>query len=912
MKTYLKYNVVLRKTYVLLFAGILILGFNQKSIAQLVYIPDPTFRTFIVNNIDPAAIIGDSLDPLNVNVLAADSINFDGTIGIVDLTGIDAFSNLVYLESGLSSSINNLPALPANLNYLGMHSLITALPALPGSLQFLLVDQNSLLQCLPLLPDGLQQLAAINTQVTCLPNIPVNGVFTSDIGTNVCFNILPGLSQPALDFCICNGEVVVIADAGVPYDYVWSNGFSDLGNSSGVSFINNACSGIQYSAIITPSVGGCISYFAGGSPGGPGEINASVNTVNVSCNGVADGSACISVNGGVGPYAYQWSTSSSASCINSLSSGSYFVIVTDAFGCSSTANFSINQPQVLNINSASVTNATCFGLANGSICLAVSGGTQPYSYDFGSGSTAANCVNNLLAGNYLVTVTDAMACTRAINVTVTEPSQLNTGLGPDQSICLGNSTLLCTNVFGGTAPYNLLWSTGNTTPCITVNSIGIYSVTVTDVNGCTAQNVASISIWPLPSVLLDSIEHVNCFSASTGGIFISTTGSSPFTYQWSTTATTQDLTNISAGNYTVTVTDLNGCFNASTFTLGCDSVWPGDANYDGIANNNDMLAIGIGFGNNGPVRPAASNFWLGQAADDWTGSLASGSNYKHIDCNGDGTINSDDTTAIVLNYGLTHPFRLMPTPAGINDPPLYFDLPVDTIGTSQQLSVPLIFGTSNIPADNIYGLAFTVNYDTALVKVDSIRIDFNNSWMGIFGNDLLFIQHNNPFQGQLNVGATRTNHSNISGFGEIARVTVVTVDNVSGRLTTTSVLDTLILSLSEVKVINNLEDLITINLLADSLIIQDTTLTVNEILSLDKIKIYPNPVNEKMFVEIVPGLYPTGIFITNIIGEKISVSYTLKNNIIEIKNLKNFSNGLYFLNIESTKGRIVKRFSLIN
>lgn len=800
----------IRKTVVTL-SLLVISVFNGK--AQFVSIPDANFVLYLQANF-AAAMNGNQMDTSNTDVINATSVDCGG-LNIADITGIQYFDNLTTLNCSLNS-LSSLPILP---------SILTSLNC-----------SNNTISCLPFLPPTLQTITATGNSITCLPNLP-NGTLVSDIGTDVCYSILPGLSQPALDFCVCNGEVIVTTVGG-PYDYVWSNGYNDLGNSQELSILMNACSGIQYSATITPTGGGCTAYFAGGSPGGPDSILISVNTVNTSCSGFADGSACLSVAGGVPPYSYQWSTSVTTSCVTNLASGVYSVVVTDANGCTGTSAFVINDPQSLIITGA-----------------------------------------------------------------------------PDQSVCAGTTVQLCANAFGGTPPYNYLWSTNSTGSCIPggVSFSGVYMVTVTDVNGCSAMDATTITVLPLPFAGLDSIQHVDCFAANTGGIFISASGSAPFTYLWSPGgATTEDLTNISAGTYTVTVTDVTGCSTQNSFTLGCDSVWPGDANYDGIANNNDLLSIGIGFGNTGTVRVGASNSWTAQAAADWAGSLASGTNYKHVDCNGDGVINSDDTTAIVLNYGLAHPFRLMPATAGLNDPPLYFDLPVDTVGTNQLLQVPLLFGTSAIPADNIYGLAFTVNYDTSLVKADSVRIDFDNSWLGALGTDLIFIQHNNAADGKLNVGVTRTDHNNISGFGEIARVTVVTIDNVSGRIMTPGIIDTLTFSLSDVTVINNQEDVVAVNVSDGSLIIQDTTLSVSDLFSPGKIKIYPNPVNEKMFIEIPPGLPVDGISVTNVIGEKMSMAYIVKNNVVEIKHLKNYDNGIYFLNLESAKGRIVKRFSIIH
>ncbi|MEO5569614.1 MAG: T9SS type A sorting domain-containing protein, partial [Bacteroidia bacterium] len=224
---------------------------------------------------------------------------------------------------------------------------------------------------------------------------------------------------------------------------------------------------------------------------------------------------------------------------------------------------------------------------------------------------------------------------------------------------------------------------------------------------------------------------------------------------------------------------------------------------------------------------------------------------------------------------------------------------------------PLLFGTAAVPADSIYGLAFTVNYDTALVKADSVLINFSTSWIGIIGTDMIAIQHNDPVNGQLHVGMTRIDHNNISGFGEIAKISVVTVDNVSGRIASMSVFDTLTFSLSDVTVIDKDENTRNVNLSSGSIIVQDSTTGIYEFLSPDKIKIYPNPVKDKLFVENYSGISINEISITNIVGEKMETQSLVKRNSVEIKNLKNFSNGIYFIQIKTSEGTVVKKFSVI-
>ncbi|HKR06626.1 MAG TPA: hypothetical protein VJY62_18475, partial [Bacteroidia bacterium] len=497
------------------------------------------------------------------------------------------------------------------------------------------------------------------------------------------------------------------------------------------------------------------------------------------------------------------------------------------------------------------TNISCFNGNDGLLCASVLGGATPYSYLWSNTSTT-QCITNLFPGIYSVTVTDSNNCVISISGIVTQPALLNDSIVVTDATCGVSNGNIIVYAYGGTGPYSYQWSNGISTQSITNLSPGIYTVTITDANACIKTDQATVNNIGGPVIVIDSVQNVSCFGGNNGAIYISVSGGTiPYSYIWSNFNTTQDLQNIPAGTYTITVTDANICMAIASITLSCDSVWPGDANYDGVANNLDLLPIGLAYGSTGTIRPGATNNWTGQPANDWGQSIPSGTDYKHVDCNGDGIINDADSVAIIQNYGQTHPFKLLPTVQNLLDPTLYFDIVVDTAGTSQQIDVPLMFGTSTIPADSIYGLAFTVNYDTALVRADSVNIDFTTSWIGTIGTDMITLQHNDPLNGQLHVGMTRTDHNNISGFGQIAKITVVTVDNVSGRMASVpSLFDTLTFTLSDVTIIDKDENIRNVTIGGDTLIIQDSTTTVHEILFSEKVKVYPNPAKDKLFVEI--------------------------------------------------------------
>jgi hypothetical protein len=167
------------------------------------------------------------------------------------------------------------------------------------------------------------------------------------------------------------------------------------------------------------------------------------------------------------------------------------VTVTDANGCTANAAATVTEPAAALAASAVATDVLCFGAATGTVDLTVTGGTGPYSYLWSNGATTED-LTGLVAGSYSVTVTDANGCTANAAATVTEPAQL-VATESHTPTCLGTPDgAIDLTVAGGTAPYSYLWSNGATTEDLTGLVAGLYSVTVTDANGCIANAAATI------------------------------------------------------------------------------------------------------------------------------------------------------------------------------------------------------------------------------------------------------------------------------------------------------------------------------------------------------------------------------------------------------------------------------------
>jgi hypothetical protein len=214
------------------------------------------------------------------------------------------------------------------------------------------------------------------------------------------------------------------------------------------------------------------------------------------------------------------------------------------------------------------TNVTCYGLNNGSATAVASGGTAPYTYLWSNGANTP-AIANLAPGTYSVTATDASQNTAVGSVQITQPNQLGVSVTGTNQICDiapdGTATAFPGN---GTPPYNYLWNNGGTTPQITGLAAGTYTVTVTDANACTASGSYLVEYWPEGIWLMDSTVDVTCFGFNNGFSHIGAmSGTPPYTYLWSTGATTEDVYNLAPGDYSVTVTDANDCYNIWNVTV---------------------------------------------------------------------------------------------------------------------------------------------------------------------------------------------------------------------------------------------------------------------------------------------------------------------------------------------------------
>jgi gliding motility-associated-like protein len=343
---------------------------------------------------------------------------------------------------------------------------------------------------------------------------------------------------------------LTVTGGTAPYTYAWSNNTTQEDPS-------NLAAG-AYTVTVTDA-NGCTATTTV-TITQPSNLTSSYTQVNVGCFGNGTGSIDLTVSGGVGPYTYAWSNNATQEDLQNIPSGVYTVVATDANGCTTTQTVTITQPQAPLALSTTQVNVLCFGNSTGSVNLTVTGGTAPYTYLWSNNGTAED-PTGMAAGAYTVTVTDANGCTAQTSVTITQP-QAGLALSTTQVnvLCFGNSTgSINLTATGGTAPYTYAWSNNTTQEDPSNLAAGAYTVTVTDANGCTATttvtitqpgSAVSVSATPQNILCLNGTGSVN--STPSGGV-------APYTYSWTNNATTQNITNLQAGSYTVTVQDANGC-----------------------------------------------------------------------------------------------------------------------------------------------------------------------------------------------------------------------------------------------------------------------------------------------------------------------------------------------------------------
>jgi gliding motility-associated-like protein len=371
-------------------------------------------------------------------------------------------------------------------------------------------------------------------------------------------------STPASCDGSCNGTATATAIGGSPpFTYLWSNGAT-------TQTITGLCAG-TYTVTITGS--NQATATATTTVTAPAAISSSMQVTAATC-GLNNGTASVVVTGGTPPFTYLWNPGGlTTASLTNLAPGVYYVLITDNNGCTHTDSAVVNSiggP----VATISATDVSCHGGNDGNAQVVVTSGSPPFSYLWSTTPPQTTAqATNLTAGNYTVTITDAFNCTLTLSVTVNEPPPLvavASQLSPEYCGLINGIAAVTVN--GGTPGYTYLWNDISAqTDSVAYNlTAGVYTVIVTDNNGCTQTATVSITGIPGPDVSISGIINPLCFGDNTGSaIAVVISGTPPYTFLWNTIPpqTTAVAVNLGVGTYTVVVTDSAGCKDSATVNI---------------------------------------------------------------------------------------------------------------------------------------------------------------------------------------------------------------------------------------------------------------------------------------------------------------------------------------------------------
>ncbi|MBI3519156.1 MAG: T9SS type A sorting domain-containing protein [Bacteroidetes bacterium] len=394
-------------------------------------------------------------------------------------------------------------------------------------------------------------------------------------------NPLPTVGVSTSSATICQGQSTTLNGTGAS-TYTWTGGVTN-----GVAFAPST-SATYY--VTGTSLAGCTSTNSASQliTVNPNPTVSITSSTNVSCNGGANGAISVSATGGSG-FSYDWlpgnPTGDGTASISGLSSATYSCFVTNSAGCTATSNsVNITQPTAISITAASQTNVSCNGGSNGAASVNVpTGGAGGFTYNWTPGNPTGDgtaSVTGLTAGTWSCTVTDANSCTKTQTFNVTQPTAISLTAASQTNVsCNGSSNgAASVNVpTGGAGGFTYDWTPGNPTgdgtTSVTGLTAGTWSCTVTDANSCTRTQTFNVTQPTAISLTAASQTNVSCNGGSNGAasVNVPTGGAGGFIYNWTPGNPTGDgtasVTGLTAGNWTCTTTDANGCTAFTSFNV---------------------------------------------------------------------------------------------------------------------------------------------------------------------------------------------------------------------------------------------------------------------------------------------------------------------------------------------------------
>lgn len=604
--------------------------------------------------------------------------------------------------------------------------------------------------------DGCQAVQAVEILYIDAPNLSISSITYDTCGLNT-------------------GQVTVSTPE--PATYLWSNGstsntVSNLakGTHTVTATFDNGCQTVQDIEILP------IYDF---------PFTTIQSIIHDSC-GMNTGKITLTPNEEDG-ISYLWSNGSSSNSISNLATGIYSVTIISSYGCSSGCYSSINDIEILSIDSptfsVNIINDADFGVNNGHVIL----NPPTANYQWDNGETAHN-ISGLAHGIYSVTATFENGCQSVQEVEV--PCGFNPNIQAELSSDL--EKIKCND------------------------QTVVLSASTIDTSGTFTYSFYPNSEGEFASIISDSFYVVD-----------------------------------SVGIYGLTIHDSEACWDTTTITIEADTladcIFPGDTNKDFIVNNKDILAICVGMGKTGPPRNTTGIEWDSYYGENWLEESFPNVDNKHLDCNGTGTIDRFDLSACTNNYNAEHDGEIALRVTGEPIVRLEYNGPyfIDD-DNSLVIGDIIIEGEDGGDIENFYGIAFSIEYDSSFVKEGSAEVVFNDpSWLGTASEVVTFYEDFYEHS-KTDVAISRDNLEPVSGSGIVAQFSIIIDDDLIGRTETPEY--SISMNITDLYAINVDGENIVFGGEADDIEFSIISSNVN-LITEGLINVYPNPANNYLTID---------------------------------------------------------------
>jgi hypothetical protein len=566
---------------------------------------------------------------------------------------------------------------------------------------------------------------------------------------------------------------------------------------------------------------------------------------------------------------------------------------------SQTSTYVINSAPPVNISASPNNGSGCLGTTFTLVNSGANAGNSFTTTGPGVSTTGSMVVfTPSSSASYTVIATAPSGCTASAVqfITISQPP----------NITVSSNTIGCGSVMvtpSGAQSYT--WSNGSSLAAQNFAASGCYTVIGAN-SGCsnTSSAVICVSVNPNPSVSIMGSTVVCYGSSHNFSIVVFGMNNMP-TYTWVSGGIAPSSINASI-SYTAAVTHTLGVVATDTITgcqgsyyvmalvdTACAIVWPGDANSDGTVSSLDVLELGLYANSTGASRSGASNSWTGQYATVWTGLNSNSKNRVHVDCNGDGTVNTADTAAISQNFSMNHSFKVSGSAAA--DPDL------SLVPQSQHAypgiwnKVDVIAGSASTPLANLYGLAFEVNYNSAVIESHDVKMLYTASFLNANNQTIDFGKR--VAAGQKVYAATvRTNQVNVNGHGKIGEVWFRTPNGLPNNTTVS-------FGVSNASAISASGNLVSVTSGNTSMLVNNNVSGLSNLSQENNFTMYPNPARR-----LVRLLESSGTVVhysvSDITGRRVAQGVFSGAADIDVSA---YSGGIYMVTIDSASGQLTKK-----